>query len=206
MVLRYPEASPFLTAGLLATLRKYTGPRQEVCASNWKITNTWTCFWNSPLPWTGARTPSLTLPAMHEGCLGIFLIQGPQELFMLTSRERGSRVQVCLNPVWFLPLFNLFKCVLTATTSAILLHLPFYLFYSYPIKKCFPCGSVVKKPPTNAGDPSLIPGSGEDPLEKEMATHSSILAWEIPWAEELAGYRPWGRWRIRCDFSTKRQH
>ena len=29
--------------------------------------------------------------------------------------------------------------------------------------------------------------SGEDPLEKEMATHSSILAWEIPWAEEPGG-------------------
>ena len=34
----------------------------------------------------------------------------------------------------------------------------------------------------------------EDPLEKEMATHSSILAWEIPWTEELDGlYSPWGR-------------
>ena len=33
----------------------------------------------------------------------------------------------------------------------------------------------------------------QDPLEKEMATHSSILAWEIPWTEEsLAGYSPWG--------------
>ena len=29
--------------------------------------------------------------------------------------------------------------------------------------------------------------SQEDPLEKEMATHSSILAWEIPWTEELGG-------------------
>ena len=28
----------------------------------------------------------------------------------------------------------------------------------------------------------------EDPLEKEMATHSSILAWKIPWTEELGGY------------------
>ena len=28
---------------------------------------------------------------------------------------------------------------------------------------------------------------GEDPLEKEMATHSSILAWEIPWTEEPSG-------------------
>ena len=32
----------------------------------------------------------------------------------------------------------------------------------------------------------------EDPLEKEMATHSSVLAWKIPWTEELAGYSPWG--------------
>ena len=32
----------------------------------------------------------------------------------------------------------------------------------------------------------------EDPLEKEMATHSSILAWKIPWTEELAGYSSWG--------------
>ena len=32
----------------------------------------------------------------------------------------------------------------------------------------------------------------EDPLEKEMATHSSILAWRIPWAEEPVGYSPQG--------------
>ena len=32
----------------------------------------------------------------------------------------------------------------------------------------------------------------EDPLEKEMATHSSILSWRIPWTEELAGYSPQG--------------
>ena len=32
----------------------------------------------------------------------------------------------------------------------------------------------------------------EDPLEKEMATHSSILAWEIPWAEELGRLQPMG--------------
>ena len=32
----------------------------------------------------------------------------------------------------------------------------------------------------------------EDPLEKEMATHSSILVWKIPRTEEPAGYSPWG--------------
>ena len=33
----------------------------------------------------------------------------------------------------------------------------------------------------------------EDPLEKEMATHSSIHAWKILWTKELVGYSPWGR-------------
>ena len=33
----------------------------------------------------------------------------------------------------------------------------------------------------------------EDPLEKEMATHSSTLAWKIPWRRSLVGYSPWGR-------------
>ena len=34
--------------------------------------------------------------------------------------------------------------------------------------------------------------NGEDPLEKEMATHSSILAWRIHGQRSLAGYSPWG--------------
>ena len=45
---------------------------------------------------------------------------------------------------------------------------------------------MVKNPPANAGDErdvDLIPG-WEDALESEMATHSSILAWRIPWIEE----------------------
>ena len=32
----------------------------------------------------------------------------------------------------------------------------------------------------------------EDPLEKGMATHSSILAWRVPWTKEPGGYSPWG--------------
>ena len=48
----------------------------------------------------------------------------------------------------------------------------------------FPWGSVVKNPPANAGDGGSIPGSGEFPGEK-LATHSSVLAWEIPQTEEL---------------------
>ena len=47
----------------------------------------------------------------------------------------------------------------------------------------FAGGSVVKSPPPSAGHLDLNSGS-EDHLEKEMATHFTILAWEIPWTEE----------------------
>ena len=50
----------------------------------------------------------------------------------------------------------------------------------------FPGGSAVKN--TLATQEMLVPSLGwEDPLEKEMATHSSILAWEIPWTEDSDG-------------------
>ena len=57
--------------------------------------------------------------------------------------------------------------------------------------KGFPGGSAVKNPPANAGDTGLIPGSGRSP-EKEMATHSSTLAWEIPRTEEPGGQQSTG--------------
>ena len=47
----------------------------------------------------------------------------------------------------------------------------------------FPRSSVGKESAGNAGDPGLFLGRN-DPLEKEMATHSSIFAWRIPWTEE----------------------
>ena len=40
---------------------------------------------------------------------------------------------------------------------------------------------------------------GEDPLEKEMATHSSILAWRIPWSEELGSLQSVGSRRVGHD-------
>ena len=39
----------------------------------------------------------------------------------------------------------------------------------------------------------------EDPLEKEMATHYSILAWKIPWTEEPGGVKSMGSQRVRQD-------
>ena len=56
----------------------------------------------------------------------------------------------------------------------------------------FPDGAEGKASACNAGDPGLILGWG-DPLEKEMATHPTTLAWKIPWRGSLVGYSPWGR-------------
>ena len=55
---------------------------------------------------------------------------------------------------------------------------------------------TVKNPPANAGDLGSIPESGRS-LEKEMATHSSILAWRIPWTEEAVGLQSMGLQRVR---------
>ena len=59
------------------------------------------------------------------------------------------------------------------------------------MRRGFPGGSVVKNLPANAGDLGLIPWSGRS-LEKEMTTHSSVLAWEIPWTEATGGLQSMG--------------
>ena len=55
----------------------------------------------------------------------------------------------------------------------------------------FPCGPDSKPSVYKVGDRGSIP-SCEDPLEKEMAIHSSILAWEIPWMEQPGGLQSMG--------------
>ena len=59
------------------------------------------------------------------------------------------------------------------------------------VVQCFPGGSLVKSLPAvqEVQVQSLV---GEDPLEKEMETHSSILAWRIPWSEEPGGLQSMG--------------
>ena len=63
---------------------------------------------------------------------------------------------------------------------------------------------MVKNPPAIAedtGDPSLIPGSGRpgDLAKGLLATHSSILAWEIPWTEKLGRLQSMRLQRVRHD-------
>ena len=77
-------------------------------------------------------------------------------------------------------------------------------FSQVPTQVGFPGGSVVKTPPANAGDVGLIPGSGRS-LEKEMPTHSSILAWKIPWTEEPGRLQFMGLQRVGHDWATKQR-
>ena len=66
-----------------------------------------------------------------------------------------------------------------------------------------PGGSMVTNLPANAGDASLIPGMGRS-FGEEMATHSSILSWKIPWTEEPGVLQSMGLQRVGNDYVTKR--
>ena len=62
----------------------------------------------------------------------------------------------------------------------------------------FPGGSDGKASTYNAGDPGSVPRLGRS-LEKEMATHSSIPAWKIPWTEEPGRLQSMGSQRVGHD-------
>ena len=72
----------------------------------------------------------------------------------------------------------------------------------------FPGGSVVETLPANAGDADLQFRSlgREDPLEEEMATHPSFLAWRIPWTEEPAGLQSMLRTEHVCVHTHSHTH
>ena len=65
----------------------------------------------------------------------------------------------------------------------------------------FPCGLVVKNLPVNAGHTDSIPGLGRSPGEGNGYC-SSILAWNIPWTEELGELQSKGLQRVRHEWAT----
>ena len=68
----------------------------------------------------------------------------------------------------------------------------------------FPGGSVAKN--QLAKQKTQVQSlSREDPLEEEMVSHSSVLAWAIPWTEESEGLQPMGSQKSRHNFATKQQ-
>ena len=63
----------------------------------------------------------------------------------------------------------------------------------------FPGCSDSRESAHNAGDLGWIPGFGRFPLEKKMATHSNIFAWEIPWTEGPGRLQSMGSQRVGHD-------
>ena len=85
-------------------------------------------------------------------------------------------------------------------------HLPMLVQLKYDLsfnQLYFPGGSVIKERTCLPTQEIQVWSLGwEDPLEEEMATYSSILAWEISWTEEPARYSPWGHKRAEHDLVT----
>ena len=76
-----------------------------------------------------------------------------------------------------------YHCVTAYNFLYFSMYMFFFIVYSIMVYHRIPSGSLVKNLPEM--HETWVRSLGwEDPLEKEMATHSSILAWEIPWTEE----------------------
>ena len=67
---------------------------------------------------------------------------------------------------------------------------------------------MVKNPPADAEDMRDVGSTlgQEDPLEEGMATHSSILAWRIPWTEKPGRLQSTGSQRVGHDLATEHTH
>ena len=98
---------------------------------------------------------------------------------------------------------------LTYTCTALLLGFNYYNYFLYIMKtSAWVLGSItslvaqmVKHLPTTR-ETRVRSLGWEDPLEKEMATHSSVLAWRIPWMEEPDGLQSMGSKRVGLDWVT----
>ena len=106
-----------------------------------------------------------------------------------------------------------FKPVLFKDQVYFVLFNSFWNLYSFRnSRKCklvhrdidFPGGSVVKNLPAmqELQETQVWSLGWEDPLEKDMVTHSSILAWKIPWTEEPGRLQSVGSQRVRHDWAT----
>ena len=114
-------------------------------------------------------------------------------MFIFTSNV--SELQFLLSSC----IFFFFKVILLGQN-----HLLLWSWFAFPWG--FPDGTSGKNLPANVGnirDPWVWSLGWEDPMNEGMATHSSILAWRIPWIEEPGGIRSIGSQRVGYDWVTK---
>ena len=100
---------------------------------------------------------------------------------------------------WIIPEVNVLISTVTDRSPHFIFSLVLVLVF---LLKDFPGGSDDKASAYNAWDPGSIPGLGQDPLEKEMATHSSTLAWRMPWMEEPGRLPSMGSQRVGYNWVT----
>ena len=100
---------------------------------------------------------------------------------------------------WIIPEVNVLISTVTDRSPHFIFSLVLVLV---SLLKDFPGGSDGKASAYNARDPGSIPGLGQDPLEKEMATHSSTLAWRMPWREEPGRLPSMGSQRVGHNWVT----
>ena len=98
-------------------------------------------------------------------------------------------------PLQYSGLENSMGSIVHGVTKSLTCLSDFHFTYTY---MGFPGGSDSKEFACNAGDQGSIPGSGRSPGE-DMATHSSILTWRIPWIEESGRLQSMGSQRVGHD-------
>ena len=84
--------------------------------------------------------------------------------------------------------------------SSMFMHISLCTFRTWLWRRASKVAPVLKNPPASAKDMGSVPGLGRS-LEQNMATHSSVLAWRIPWTEEPGRLQSMGSHRVRNNWS-----
>ena len=124
-------------------------------------------------------------------------------LSIVERKPRGLQASGPAILMWWIQIQNTVFLI----PEYILLNIIYEKRYCCPVKCIqwgFPGGSVVKNIPSKQEKQVQSLGLGR-PLRKEMATHSSIHAWEIPWKEEQGRLQSWSHKRVRHNLATKQQ-
>ena len=146
------------------------------------------CVWLFETPWTVAHQAPLSVEFSQQEYWNRLLFAPPRDLpdpgidLASPTLQAGSLPQS-----YWVGLFGSHICFQSSKIICGRRQRPSLeereLLTIVPLKGRLPRWLSGKESACNAGDTDSIPG-WEDPLEKEMATHSSILAWRIPWREE----------------------
>ena len=154
-------------------------PSFRVCSKESALHIKWPKYWSSSFN----ISPSNEHPGLisfRMNWLDLLAVQGTIKSLL---QHHSSKASILRRSAFFIvqlshPYMTTGKTIALRQTKNVVKHC-----------KGFPGGSVVKKPPANARDQGSNPGLGRTP-EKEMVTHSSVLAWEIPWAEKPNSKNP----------------